>query len=183
MPESYAQYRQSWIEKHCDWEFRLWTNDNIKELEAENLAIRNCWCPAVLSDYLRLVCIKQFGGVYVDMDIECLVPIDDIINTEFFITYLPNSSTFTNAFMGGVSGGEFVTVLCKAIVNALQMEEVVHYASGTGFLEQQVWSYGKERITIYPANYAHCEPHLYAKHHYASSWKGEAIRQGGRIFL
>lgn len=60
--------RDAWRALLPDWEFRLWTKDNLPEiLEPELLAgTRNA---AEWSDIVRYEALRQFGGVYADADL------------------------------------------------------------------------------------------------------------------
>jgi mannosyltransferase OCH1-like enzyme len=73
IPEHYFNWIKSW--KNKDWNYKLWTEDDLKSLKlinqelfdlAENYGEK--------SDILRLEILYQFGGIYADVDYECLNP-------------------------------------------------------------------------------------------------------------
>lgn len=80
VPEVYEAYMQSWRTKHPDWEYYLWTDENVESLfplynqefydETKNYGTK--------SDILRWELLYRFGGVYLDMDYECLNPLDEL---------------------------------------------------------------------------------------------------------
>jgi len=79
-PGFFLKFRESWQKLHPDWEYRLWTDDDLvgydfdlRDLfdESENYGEK--------SDILRCEVLLKYGGVYVDADFECLKPIDEII--------------------------------------------------------------------------------------------------------
>lgn len=84
LPEAAKEMRETWRRCHPDWEMRLWTKDNLPPIQNQALyySRRNTGHRA---DVLRYELMYQFGGVYVDMDMECRKSIDDLIpNCEGF---------------------------------------------------------------------------------------------------
>lgn len=85
IPERFAQFQQSWQHHHPDWQYTLWT-------DADNLALIETHFPWFLPTYLsyphpiqrvdaaRYFIIRKFGGVYVDLDFECLKPVGPLID-------------------------------------------------------------------------------------------------------
>lgn len=78
LPEFASKYIDSWKRHHPDWEFRLWTDENLPRIQ--NHAVYQCTgTPAQKADILRYELLNQFGGVYVDTDFECLRNIEPLI--------------------------------------------------------------------------------------------------------
>jgi FkbM family methyltransferase len=84
------QYAATWLRLHPDWEMRLWTDANLPKLHnagiyssTQNLAQR--------ADILRYEILLQFGGVYIDVDFECLKNIEQLVAdvTYFYGDQLP----------------------------------------------------------------------------------------------
>jgi len=67
-----------------DWEYRLWTDEECEKLIAEELPE---FYPTYLAypkgifraDIFRVAVLYLRGGVYADLDVECLQPLDDLI--------------------------------------------------------------------------------------------------------
>jgi mannosyltransferase OCH1-like enzyme len=85
IPDEFAAYGEGWERLHPDWEMREWTEDNLPELlRPEGADPRRD--PTERSDLLRYELVRRFGGVYLDMDFECLKPIDELIDgIDFFV--------------------------------------------------------------------------------------------------
>lgn len=87
---------ESW-KKHCpDYEILEWneTNYNIhKNKYIEQAYERKKW--AYVSDYARLDILYQYGGIYLDTDVELLKSMDALLTTEAFLCFgewpVPNS--------------------------------------------------------------------------------------------
>lgn len=77
LPEKYRALQKSWALSHPDWEYRLWTDESAAALKMHS---RDLFESAVnwgeKADILRYEVLSQFGGLYVDMDFECLRPFD-----------------------------------------------------------------------------------------------------------
>lgn len=82
----YRNYLEECKKIHPDWEFKFWSDKDIRELNLENQDLydksRNY---AGRSDIARYEILYRFGGVYRDIDVKCYRPIDDLNHKyEFF---------------------------------------------------------------------------------------------------
>jgi len=91
VPEVFRPLMQTWIDKHVGrgWDYKLWTDEEVKQLVLYNQvfydAVDN---PGVKSDILKWELIYRFGGVYVDIDHECLRELDLLHHVYDFYTCL-----------------------------------------------------------------------------------------------
>lgn len=111
VPVKYREWMNSWTE-WLGWEYKLWTNEDIKGFllynqdlydEATNYGEK--------SDVLRLELLLHYGGIYVDIDFECVNReiFDDLNNSfDFYIGLEPIEH--------GVINGTYK--ICNAIVAA-----------------------------------------------------------------
>jgi len=85
IPKVYSKYMESWKHFHPDWEYRLWTDEDVKDI---TITKKNLFDSAsnvgMKSDILRYEILRQIGGIYVDTDFECLKPFDDLLYLKFF---------------------------------------------------------------------------------------------------
>lgn len=91
MPEEFEVLQQSWIEYHLDrgWIYKLWTDEDVAQLQLYNQEFYDATDNyGVKSDILRWELLYHFGGVYVDMDYECLHALDELHYTYDFYTAL-----------------------------------------------------------------------------------------------
>ncbi len=78
-PKEFYLFQESCKRLHPDWEYRLWTQDDLYRLQLTNKAfIKESRNPGEISDLLRYEILYQFGGVYLDCDIECLLALDEL---------------------------------------------------------------------------------------------------------
>jgi inositol phosphorylceramide mannosyltransferase catalytic subunit len=77
VPEKYWTWQQTWKKNHPDWQYILWTKEMIEQLDMINkdkfMAARNI---ATKADIARYEVLYKFGGLYVDLDMECIKPMD-----------------------------------------------------------------------------------------------------------
>jgi len=80
--------RKKW-EWFDGWELIHWTDDKIKSHFKDDLLTQlyENEGPTKISDYVRLLILKEFGGVYSDVDVMFLKPINEFINLKAFISY------------------------------------------------------------------------------------------------
>ena len=84
IPDAWKPYQQSWLQAHQDWRYVLWTDAANRALIAERYPAFLPTYDAFPRDIQRVDAAKYFilythGGVYVDLDCECVKPIDPLI--------------------------------------------------------------------------------------------------------
>ena len=106
----------SW-KKYCpDYEIKRWDESNL------NIDI-NKYCRqaydakkyAFASDTLRYDILKREGGIYLDIDVELLKPIDEFLNCETFCGFENAKELVVNPglIMGSVKDGEIVSKMVE----------------------------------------------------------------------
>lgn len=71
-PNYFYENLSGWKQLMPDWEFKIWTNEKINELNIDSSYLKlveKCNNGAQKSDLLRYYVVNQFGGYYVDADI------------------------------------------------------------------------------------------------------------------
>lgn len=98
-PPYFWEYSKSWQKNNPGWEWRLWTDKEVKELEFEqkDLYLRSTnW--GEKSDILRAELLDRFGGMYVDTDFECIKSFNELHYKYDFYAGLepPHDGDFTS---------------------------------------------------------------------------------------
>ena len=111
VPESFKALQQSWVECHMGrgWSYKLWTDEDVAELNLYNQEFYDATDNyGVKADILRLEVLYMYGGVYADMDCECLRALDDLHYTyDFYVGIQPLDSAFVqlgNALIASRAG-------------------------------------------------------------------------------
>lgn len=100
MPDRYRRCLETWESKHPDWEVKLWTRENLLPLVNDwVLEIDN---PTVQADIVRVEMVYALGGVYMDMDMECLRPLDDLLYGLTAFASMRNKLVIENAGFGAL---------------------------------------------------------------------------------
>lgn len=93
LPPAWQRNADTWQQMHPDWEHRLWTDEMNRELVAEHYpellpAYDGYTYPIERADAARYCMLHRFGGVYADLDIECLRPLDSLLAGEQCVLFL-----------------------------------------------------------------------------------------------
>lgn len=83
IPEQMQKYMQTWRKYLPDYEFKLWNFDVFDK--NSSLWVKQAFESkkyAFAADYIRLYAVYNYGGIYLDMDVEVLKPFDDLLNND-----------------------------------------------------------------------------------------------------
>jgi inositol phosphorylceramide mannosyltransferase catalytic subunit len=87
--QSYSDIAETWKKYHPTWDYRLWTAKQYNALDLSNETIsvlENIEVNKVIkTNLLRYEILYRFGGIYSDMDVECLKPFDPLFESNKFI--------------------------------------------------------------------------------------------------
>lgn len=112
-PESVKKYIESW-HKYCpDYEFREWneTNFDINENNYCKEAYEaKKW--AFVTDYVRLKALYEYGGIYMDTDVEVIKSLDPLLKYDAFSGYESNNRISTGT-MASCWHNEWIEFLLK----------------------------------------------------------------------
>lgn len=84
-PDLVQRCMQSWKTILPDYEIRLWDKSNFDIHSVpwvEQASEAGKW--AFAADYIRLYALYNFGGIYLDSDVEVLKSFDDLLNRSYF---------------------------------------------------------------------------------------------------
>jgi mannosyltransferase OCH1-like enzyme len=186
LPKEFAAYVDTWKRQHPQWEHRLWTEDDIPSDLRRREPLERIRHPAERSDILRLELLWRHGGVYVDVDMECVSPLDPHIGDADFVTAWlkpaePGKGRVNNAFFGSVPEHPLIDhALDEA--RAQESHRFDKTFSGALFFDRMVKEYGQEPLIlpaelIYPTSPAD-QQRAVCIHHQARSWKdAEGFRE------
>jgi mannosyltransferase OCH1-like enzyme len=147
----------SWKNKHPDWDFILWNEQNIVGFECQHLidyCMRKGIYPGV-ADIVRYEVLYKYGGVAVDADSECLHPIDELLNIEEDCFCCYESEKRKPALLSPQIGATKGNKLMRAVIDALKAKDKVVLAwMDTGNLLLTCIAYEMHYpIKIYPSHY------------------------------
>lgn len=196
MPQLSKDCIASWHKHMPDWEYRLWNEDNFdidvlpytkEAYEAKKYAF--------VTDYVRLYALQHIGGVYMDVDVEVLKPLDDLMELSAFTgyegsKYLPP----VTGILASMAHGEWVTEQSEAYKNrhfvcpdgsydlTTNTQAMTAIMKRNGFVSDGQYQVYKD-LHIFPVNYfcprqttgeVLMDDHTYCDHHFMGSWSDHA---------
>lgn len=120
IPAECQAMMETWKTHHPAWEYRLWTDEDVDSVLGTSrlaAAFSRAESPAERSDILRLELILQFGGLYVDVDFECLRPLDGLHHRYSFYTGVSNVGVFelNNGLFAASPAHPLMRFLCENV--------------------------------------------------------------------
>lgn len=113
MPQSVCNYMETWKKYNPDYEIKVWSEDNFDY--KSNQYIREAyemkkW--AFVTDYVRLKVLYDFGGIYMDTDVEVLKNLDPLLNNRAFSGF-EGPDRLPTGTMGSEKQGKWIELLLK----------------------------------------------------------------------
>ena len=115
----------SWKKYNNDWEYKLWDEENIKELKIKEFNIYSKELnPGYRSDIVRYIVLNKYGGIYVDTDFECIKSIPyDLLNYKFVSCVIfGNKPSIANGMMMSTPG----FILIKNILKSIEKDNYIN---------------------------------------------------------
>ena len=185
IPKDLKKYMKSWKEKLYDYEFILW------DLNRFDLN-RSLWVKqafeakkyAFAADYIRLYAVYNYGGIYMDMDVEVIKSFNDLLRNDYILGYeaakgleagvfgAPKKAPWVKEVLEYYTSKEFalpnglyndtpLPIIMDEVLNADYITNKKIVPLPTDFLTAKSYKTGKITIT----------PNTYTIHHFAGSWK------------
>lgn len=117
LPKSALDCIESWKTCCPDYQIVEWNESNfdVNELQYTKEAYENKkW--AFISDYARLKVIYEYGGIYLDTDVELIKSLDSLLNYQGFMGFENEAMVASGLGFGAVKGHPVV----KALMNDYQ---------------------------------------------------------------
>lgn len=132
LPSRWKRIIDAWKRTNPDWKIVFWSDvDNrnyIKTYYPDFLNIYDSYpYPIQRADAIRYFLLKDFGGVYCDMDIEALGSLNSYFQEtdgEVYLVQSGNVPVFTNCFMASKPGAKF----WDEVIDKLKNPDIPWYA-------------------------------------------------------
>lgn len=158
IPYSLIGWIKSWTKHHPDWEYWLWTDSSARKLIQDKfpnlLPIYDSYPQNIQrADALRYVVLHEFGGVYADLDMESLKPLDPLtfryacfVGQEPYVHPIMDTNTETlviNAFMACRPAHPFMRAVVDSLPDFAHMWSLLD-STGPHFLSYVFKKYVRE---------------------------------------
>lgn len=185
---------KTWRKVLPEYEIREWNDSDIETFDnkyVEEAAKAGKW--AFVSDYARLYALYNYGGIYLDTDVEIRKSVDEFLTHDFFSCYEyrkgSNECFPISALMGAKKGNKTIKGLLESYDNRSFIKEdgtfdmTPNTVTISAFFDKQYSvkpPYNPEEAvtltgneTIYPYHYFCTDDNgrAYAVHHFNGSWK------------
>ncbi|MEE0875957.1 MAG: glycosyltransferase [Fibrobacteraceae bacterium] len=100
-PDLVRKCMESWQKYLPDYQFVLWDGEKIKEIDCswvDSAIAAKKW--AFAADYIRLYALHNYGGIYLDCDVEVIKPFDDLLERSYFVGRETHKNVIEAAVMG-----------------------------------------------------------------------------------
>lgn len=191
-PDLVRKCMESWQRYLPDYQFVLWDREKIKEINCSwvNSAIdARKW--AFAADYIRLHALYNYGGIYLDCDVEVIKPFDDLLERSYFV----GRETHKNVIEAAVIGAEPSLNWLKDALDWYESKEfnvtqLNNPAIAIPVILKNVLS-KKSNVAILPAEFfspkdnrtgnVKITPRTYTIHHFDGNWFNNYQREYFRI--
>ena len=203
MPEQEKEHLATW-RKYCpDYEIMRWSEDNfdINSNRYVKEAYENKKF-AFVTDYVRLYALLNYGGIYMDTDVEVCKNLDPLLNLPAFSGFESDCKIPTGT-MGSEKGNPWIALLLKDYDNIsfLRQNGTMDLTTNTARItETTLKNYnitldGKkiqtEDVVFLPFEFLCAKnwetgeivrtPDTYTIHHFANSWQSDKMKAYGNF--
>ena len=122
MPIKYQEFVKTWEDKNPEYEIKIWTLESFNKYFDDSEFVKYCLEKknyGFLSDYFRFVVLYNFGGIYLDTDVEALKSFDEFLKYDFFIGYIFDCSLGT-AIIGSRKGNPILLEMLNILLKILK---------------------------------------------------------------
>ncbi|MBP9841904.1 MAG: hypothetical protein KBC64_05710 [Simkaniaceae bacterium] len=158
IPKRFEKFMESWKIAHPSWEYKLWTEKDLAQFSFKNKTafdLANSY--GMKSDIWRYEILDQYGGLYVDVDFECLKPFDPFHHTSLFYTGLQDEGVVGNGLIGAAPHHplihrcvEQLSLLTKYKLTVEETFQMTGCDFFTRILIQGIQAGEGEKVVIYP---------------------------------
>lgn len=198
-PDNIKQYIDGWKKALPEYEFMEWNESNFSLKEApiyvkEAYQVRKY---AFVSDYVRIKALKEYGGIYLDTDIEIVRTFEEVLANREMVLCFESDGSLETAFIACCKGNEHITGFCDTYMSrhfimedgSYDMSVINEHFSkymekvGVNLEDESFRLLDEGKIAVYPREYFaafdisnwHIKPtkNTYTIHHMNSSWSSK----------
>ncbi|ADL24826.1 capsular polysaccharide biosynthesis protein [Fibrobacter succinogenes subsp. succinogenes S85] len=185
-PELVQFCMQSWKEKLPDYDFVLWDKSHF-DIHSVPWVEQACFAKkwAFAADYIRLYTLYNYGGIYLDSDVEVLKPFDTLLDRKYFFgrEHTPDSIENQESIEAATFGSEKGLSFIKSVMAFYEKRD---FCDKNGFLNTTTLPTVMARclrgnpLEVFPMDYfspkntrtlaLETSKNTYSIHHFNGSW-------------
>lgn len=148
IPKILVSMAERWKQYHQTWEYKLWTGDQLHQFVEDNYPYvidkyNNYQYDVQRWDVIRYLILHTYGGLYIDLDYDCLNSIDKLLENKLCCfgeepllhkQYFNIECYIGNAFMATIPNHPFfLKIIDDLLVNQFNVEnKFLHVLNTTG---------------------------------------------------
>ena len=196
MPNDQKKFVEGWHKLLPEYEFKLWNESNF-DINivpfTQQVAKAKKW--GFIVDYIRAYAIYNYGGIYIDTDVELLKSLDDLLTSNICFSGFENESLGKYYIAPGlIFAGEKKSVIAKKLMdyysdyNFIGKDGKLSMLTSPLIISNILLEHGLKldntyqelgEFTAYPNDYfcpmdkdkkIHITQNTYSIHYYAASW-------------
>lgn len=205
LPDIVLQCMESWKKMCPDYQIQLWNEKNFDVnccTYVREAYDKKKW--AFVSDVARIKVLDEYGGIYVDTDVEILKPLDELLNNKAFMGFQYGLGVNTGLIMGSEANhpilkehlsvyddmkfvkedGSIDTTTCVDITTDILAKHGLELVN-----KEQIIG----NVKIFPMEYfcpmnpltgkIKITNNSYSIHRFIGSWADDTVKQGNKIKL
>lgn len=190
VPEKMKLYIEGWRKLLPDYEFVKWDFDRFEK--NSSVWVSEAFDSkkyAFASDYIRIYAVYNYGGIYLDMDVEVLKPFDELLDSPYMFAY---ESPDEDLIEAGCFGAQKYDPLLKAcldyykdrhfisrdgVLDTLPLSRVMSDVMRERDMKRSIYSWEYFTAKSYTTGIETPGKNTYAIHHFAGSWKSKEERR------
>lgn len=130
LPKECEALIHTWEILHPTWEIKVWKDQDVAAFGLQNqAAFDHAKNFGEKSDIFRYEILYRYGGVYADVDFECLQPLDKIHQSCEFYTGMVSGQT-EHVLLNGIIGSRPGHPIMKACINQITIGPADHDPDG-----------------------------------------------------
>ena len=190
VPQQFEEYITGWKNKLKEYDFVKW--DFSKFDKSSSVWVSEAFNSkkyAFAADYIRLYAIYNYGGIYLDMDIEVIKAFDELLDREYMMAVERPNEPWIEAGCFGAEKGNYFIGKC------LEYYKGKHFILSDGSFDQlplpkvmeKVRNINGLNLNLYPWYYFTAKSYhtgietptkdTFCIHHFAGSWKTKEERE------
>jgi len=207
LPARFQANIETWKRHNPDYTIVCWDERSIDASDPYIARAREERAWAKLSDLVRLQVIRDFGGIYLDTDVEVVRPLDTLLREQCFVGYqslLAEDDPVCNAVIGARPQHEFIIELIEQFPrNDPRLLNQV--GTGPDLFSRALIARGLPRVSLtpvkvgdvtvmpitvfYPYHWSQTynkrclRPDTLTVHHWDMSWHGESASMLRRVLI
>lgn len=196
MPRSVKRFIRTWRKHLPDYEIKVWTEKEFDPMSSVSYVKEAYQCSkfAFVSDYVRLYALSQYGGIYLDTDVEVLDSFDPYLDCPFLC--FENEENIATAIIAATKTTQWVKdVLAMYVERHFINDGKMDLTTNVEFISKEFVKRGLrvggemqvvDGVKIYPSEYFspkswgtglyNITDKTIAVHHFAGTWHSKSTR-------